>query len=366
MRSKTTLLLLAVFIALLAVVFFLKPKTKEDMETKLVDFKSEEVRKVEVKKGAEVMTFERDDKGGWTISAPLPAPADSFEVDRLVEDFASLKIEKEVENEPADAGQYGLPGTEISLWVRSKPEPVKVLIGSVNPLDNTLYARREGEARVVLLPSSIKATIDKKLFDFRQKDVFRFEIGDVAGIRLRAKDIRWEAARKDGAWLLQQPVSGLAQKSAVESVLNALSGLRAKDFAVEHKTPQEAARYGLDKPDYEVNLALPKANRIITFFAHKKDDKVYAATSDSDKIVVAEDQLLNDLEKRPDDLREKRVDVFSAWQADRIEVRAGVLDLAVTKDKDDKWSFASGGTGEADKSKIESFVRLMADRKSVV
>ena len=365
MRSKTTLLLLAVFLALLAVVFFLKPKTKEEMETKLVDLKSEEVQKVELKKGTEVMAFERDNAGGWTVTAPFPAKADSFEVNRLVEDFASLKMEKVVEDKPADVGRYGLPETEVSLWVKGRSGPVKVVIGSANPLDNTLYARREGEERVVLLPSSIKSTIDKKLYDFRQKDVFHFEPGDVAGIRLRAKDIRWEAAQKDGSWFVQKPVSGLAQKTAIDAVLNALSGLRAKDFAAEQKTPQESVKFGLDKPDYEVNLALPKANQIITFLAHKKDDKIYATTSASNKIVVAEDQLLNDLEKRLDDLREKRVDVFSPWLADKLEVRAGGLDLVVTKDKDDKWSFLSGGTGEADQSKVESFIRLIADLEAV-
>lgn len=365
MKSRLTILLLVVFLALLAVVIFLKPKAKGELEAKLVDLKVEDIQKMTLKKGNDVIGFQKDDKGDWTITAPLPAKADSFEVNRLAEDFSSLTMEKVVEENPKDLAAFGIPQAEVSLWVKGQDKPVSIALGSENPLDNTIYAQKAGETRVVLLPGLIKSDIDKKLLDFRQKDIFHFEAADVAAISLKAKDIRWEAALKGGEWFLQKPAAGLAQKTRVDALLNALSGLRAKDFAVEQKTPADLKKYGLDKPDYEVSLGLPKSNQALVFLAQKKDEKVYVTTSASDKVVVAEDQALTDMEKKPDDMREKRVDVFNAWEAEKLAILKPGLDVTVAKDKSGGWSFLSGEKGEADSSKVESFVRQAGTLEAV-
>jgi hypothetical protein len=357
MKSKTPLVLLAVFLALLAVVLFLKPRVKEESGLKLVDLKPEDVQKVSLVRGSEAMTFERDAKGDWTITQPLAAPADSFEVNRLAEDFAGLKIEKVVEEQAKDTAQFGLPGAKVSLWVKGQEKPVVLDIGSENPLDNTVYAQRQGDPRVVLVPSLIKTTLDKKLIDFRQKEVFRFETAEVATIALESKDVRWMAVRREGDWFLEAPLAGLARKSQIDALLNSLSGLRAKDFASEQKTPAVLKQFGLDRPEFQVSLSLPKAGQTDVFLVRKMDDKVYVTTSLSDKVVVAEDQLLTDLEKKPEDLREKLVLPFSSWLADRLEVHRGGLSLAVARDKSGKWSFLSGAAGAADESKVESFIR---------
>lgn len=367
MRSKATLILLVVFIALLVVVLFVKPKVKEEAEVKLVDLKADDVQKVSLKKGAEELAFQKDDKGEWAITQPLAAKADTFEVNRLAEDFSSLKVEKVVEAQaqPKDAAQFGIPTTVVSLWVKGQDKPVVVDIGSENPLDNTLYAQREGDPRIVLLPSAIKSSIDKKLFDFRQKDVFHFDTTGVAAIGLRSKDIQWDAAVRGGEWYLEKPISTLAMKTSIDSLLGSLSGLRAKEFVVENKTPADIKKYGLDKPDYEVALGLPKAGPRIDFLVRKKDDKVYATTSASTIIAVAEDQLLTDLEKKPDDLREKRVDPFNAWEANKLEIHRGGLDLTLARGARGKWSFAAGETGPADDAKVESFLRQVSGLEAV-
>jgi len=364
-KSRLTVLLLVVFLTLLAVVLFLKPRAQGELEAKLVDLKVEDIQKMTLKKGNDAIGFQKDEKGDWTITAPLPAKADSFEVNRLAEDFSSLKMEKVVEENPKDLAPFGIPQTEVSLWVKGQDKPVTVSLGSENPLDNTIYARKAGETRVVLVPSLIKSDIDKKLLDFRQKDIFHFETADVATISLKAKDIRWEAAVKGGEWFLQKPLAGLAQKTRIDALLNSLSGLRAKDFAVEQKTTADLKKFGLDKPDYEVSLGLPKSNQALVFLADKKDDKVYVTTSASDKVVTAEEQALTDMEKKPDDIRDKRLDVFNAWEAKKLVILKTGLDVTVAKDAPGNWNFLSGENGEADSSKVESFIRQIGALEAV-
>jgi hypothetical protein len=362
MRSKSTLVLLVVFLALLAVVLFLKPKAKEGAEARLLDLKPDDIQKISLKKGAEDLVFERNDKGEWDIASPLAAKADTYEVNRLAEDLSSLKIEKVVEAQAADRDRagYGIPQTVVSLWLKGKPQPTVLEVGSENPLDNTLYAQLQGDPRIVLLPSLIKGDLDKKLFDFRRKDVFAFETSQVATIGFQSKDAAWDAAAHGGEWYLEKPVAALARRSQVDGLLTTLSGLRAKDFTVEQRTAQDLKTYGFDKPDFKIDLTLLPAKAALSFLVRKKDDKVYVTTSAPGPIVTAEDQLLTDLDKKPDELREKRLDAINAWEVNGLELTRGALHLAVTRGKAGSWAFASGATGPADDAKVETFIRELS------
>jgi hypothetical protein len=362
MKPRTTLILFIVFVVLLAAVLLFESRSKAKKETqekekKLVDLTAADVERITLKNESGTITFKKDDKGGWRIVEPIEAAADSSEVNRLAEDFSSLKPERVVEEEGADPAKYEIPKKELTLWYKGKPQPVKLLIGMENPLDNTLFAKREDEKRIVLLAGYLKTNLEKKAFDFREKDIFKFEPDDVAAIRLKSKDVSWRVQKRDADWFLESPVRALAKKSSVEDVLRALSNLRAKEFVSEEKQEPEIVKFGLKDPEYSVTLNLPTKNEEVIFSLHKQDDTVYATSSVTSKIVSAEGQILTDLEKKPEDLREKHVLIFNSWEADKVRLKTGGLELTAVKDADNKWTFESPAKEEADGSKIETFIR---------
>lgn len=362
MRLKTTIILLAVFAGLLAFVLLFESKSKarqaaREKETKLVDLAAADVEKITLNNGVETVSLKRDDKGGWLISEPVDAQADATEVNRLAEDFSSLKFDRVVEEAAADPKKYEIPKKEVTLWYKGKPEPVKILVGMENPIDNSLFAMREGDKRVVLLPSLLKSDFDKKTLELRRKDIFAFEPEDVAAIRLKAKDVAWEAVKREGEWRFEKPVASLAKKSRIEDVLRALAGLKAKEFVSEKKQDAEVVRFGLKEPEYEISLSLPAKNQDITFFLHRQDDKTYATTSLSTKIIDADAAGLADIEKKVDDLREKQVIVFNSWDAQKLRLTKAGLTFTVAKDAQGNWLFEGGKKQEADRSRVETFIR---------
>jgi hypothetical protein len=359
MKFKTTIVLMAVFVALLVFVLFFesKNKGKKESEEKLIDLPSADVEKITLKKEDGTISFKKDDKGEWLITEPLEAKGDSNEVNRLAEDFSSLKMERVVEQEGGDITKYEIPKKELTLWYKNRTQPVKILIGMENPLDNALFAKKEDDKRIVLIPSYLKSLLEKKTFDFRQKDIFTFETADVNRIKLRAKDISWEAQKKEEEWFFQNPVNALAKKSRIEDVLRALAHLKAKEFVSEQKPEEDVTKYGLKDPEYVISLAMPSKNQEVVFLLHKDGDNVYATTSISSKIIAVEGQVLTDIEKKVEDLREKQVIAFNSWEAQKLQIKTGGLALTVTKDKDDRWFIDQAAKGEADKSKIETFLR---------
>jgi len=359
MKIKTTLILIIVFGALLAFIFLsdIREKGKPEDADKLIDLSSDDVEKIIFKTEEETITFAKDDEGDWLITDPLEAKADKYEVDRIARDFATLEIDRMVEEEPADLDKYGIPQKEISLFFKDTEAPVKVLVGTENPLDKKFFAKREDEPKVVLIGSHFKSLLDKKIFDFREKKIFQFETDEVKKIVLRSGGIQWEAAMGEDNWMLTKPVKSLAEKSQITSLLNSLSDLKAKEFVSEAKKEEETAQYALDKPEHEVVLELPLENQEVTFFISNKDDKIYATTSLSSKIVEVEDSILENLSKEPGELREKEVADFYSWEAKKVLIKKGDLTVTVAKDEDNNWHFDKEDGADADKDKIESLVR---------
>jgi len=364
-KLKTTLILLVVFAVLLGAVLFFdskgeKKKAAEERTNTLIDLAAGDVVKISLVRDGETLAFERDEAGAWRMTSPLRAAADPSEVDSLVGALASLRIERVVEAEAKDLSVYEISKTEVSLWVKDGETPIKLLVGMENPLDKSIFAKRDDDPRIVLLSSTLKSTLDKKIFDFREKDVFKFTAADVQTVRVKARDVAWQAAREEGGWMLKAPVAALAAKGRIDSLLDSLAGLRAAAFVAEDKTPAALAEFGLDKPDYEVALSLPAANQEIVFSLHKKGEASYATTSQSTKVITFEGTLLADLDRKVEEMREKKVADFYSWNAGRVALKRAGVEIAVVKDTSgapEKWVFEDPSKEEADRTKVDDFLR---------
>ncbi len=360
MKFKTTLLLFGIFILLFAAVYFFEFRSqgKENEDDMLISFASEDVEKIIFKNDGQTIQFQRKEEE-WLITDPIEAKADKYEVNMLADDFSNLRIERVVEEESSDLKKYGIPQKEIELYTKGQDIPIKIQIGMQNPLDNTFFAKKVEEKRVVLISSSLKSLLEKKVFDFRQKDIFKFESDQAKSIKLKAKGIQWEAEKEDEDWFLRKPVNALAQKNKINDILFALSNLKAKEFVSEEKKGEEIKKYELDKSDYEVAIDFPLENRQVTFFIHKKDDKVHATSSISPKILQVEDSILSDLEKEPGDLRDKEVADFFTWEVKKLQIKKGETSLILSKDDEENWHFEEPALQEAVEEKIQSFLRKL-------
>ena len=365
MRFRTTLILLAVLAGLIALVLVFDKKGEEkkaagEKANTLISVAAADVRKASIVRNGQTLAFERDEAGPWRLTAPLQAAADEYEVNSLIGSLASLRIERVVEEDGKDLAAYEIPKTEVSLWLKGQEAPVRLLVGMENPLDKSLFAKRADDPRVVLLSSSLKTALEKPVFDFREKDVFKFTAADVTGIRVKAKTVAWRASREGTGWSLETPVAALALKGTIEALLDSLSGIRAKAFVAEEKTPASLKAFGLDKAEYEVALSLPATEQEIVFFLHREGENLYATTSQSTKIVNFEGTLLADLDRKVDELREKKVADFYSWNATRIALKRDGVEIAVVKEGAagaEKWLLEGPAKEEANRDLVEDFLR---------
>jgi hypothetical protein len=364
MKFKNTLLLFGLFILLLAAVYFFELRGPEDNEEDLlISLSTDSVEKIIFRTEDQTIQFEKEGED-WLISEPIEAKADKYEVNRLADDFTNLRIERVVEEDPADLEKYGIPQKQVEIYFRDQEGTEKILIGLENPLDNTFFAKKVEETKVVLIPSSLKGLLEKNVFDFRQKDIFQFQSDQAKRVKLRANDIQWEAEKTEEDWFLKNPVDALAQKSKINEILNALSNLKATDFLSENKQEEEMSSYGLDEPDYEIEIDFPVENKKVIYSLHQKDENTYATSSISPKIIRVENSILEDLKQEPGELRDKDIANFYTWEVKKLFIRKGELSLKMSKDDEDAWQFEQPPLQGVDEEKIQSFLRRLEGLES--
>lgn len=360
MKFKTTLMVFAVFLLLLAFLFIFESAEKKGLEGegKLVNLSEDSLIRVDFSAEGETLTIEKKEGGDWTLTQPLETAADQYEAGRLAADFADLDFSRIVEEEPEDLEKYGIPQKEITLHPSDGSTPVKILVGMENPLDKSFFAKREDEKRVVLISSSLKSLLDKKFFDFREKKIFSFTSGNVTGMTITAGDRRLEAEKKDEDWMLTQPVKALAKQSALTGILSSLSGLTATAFLSEDKTEKGLEEWDLDKPGYIIQLDMPAENTKLEFRLNKKDETLYATTNRTTKIISVEDTLLTDLDKDIAEFREKKVASFYTWEVKKLTLQSDGLEMTLAKSEEGTWEFQTDEEAvPADRSKVDEFIR---------
>ncbi len=364
MKWKTFLFLTAILAILVIAIIFVEKREerKEKFEGKLLTFSSSDINKVELKRGSELIIFEKKDDS-WEITSPLKTKADKYTVDRLVEDFSDLKIERKVEENAKDLKKYGLePPHRILKLFKKDGSSVTVHVGIENPIDGALYAKKPEENTVYLIPSFLKSGLDKTLFDFRNKKIFEFEKDKVSRVVWESEGKIWKAYKKEDEWFLDEPVKALADKGKIDDILYSITGAEAKGFAIEDYKEEQLKDYALDKPKIKIKIEDDKNIEISVGVKEEKDKKnVYALSSLSRIIAELPETFLSEIDKKPEDMREKSVAVFWSFDVQKFSIIKEGEEYLFEKDKQDRWEMTKPNKKEVEGTKINDFLRKIED-----
>ncbi len=158
MKPRTTLLLVGVFLALLAYVYFSemrRPQASDATTTPtpapIVNVVADQVLGIKISGGGKETRLSRPAGGDWKLEAPAPGPADATRVSEFLGRVATLNPTRSL----GDVGpleDYGLaqPAMEITLTLADGSAQV-LDIGAENPQQTAYYARVQGQTGVHLV-----------------------------------------------------------------------------------------------------------------------------------------------------------------------------------------------------------------------
>ena len=168
--------------------------------------------------------------------------------------------------------------------------------------------------------------------------------------------------RNDSKWQITAPKSLPADADAVSSMLSTLSSL-SSDRTVEDKATS-LDQYGLTQPTIELDITdkNKKTSRLLIGDDTPAGTAVYAAIAGDSRVFALSSYKKSNLDKSPNDLRDKRLLTFDSDKASSIELTAKKQTITFGRSKDE-WQIVKPKPFRADRSQMEELLRTLREAK---
>lgn len=288
------------------------------------------IEELQVRSTSGETTTIRQDDGTWSIVEPAALAADAAAVGSLISTIETLTTERTVDDTPASVAEYGLDPARLSIAFRVAGDPAlhRLDLGDRTPTGADLYARIEGDQKLILVASFHEATFDKTLFDLRDKKVLDFSRDGIETLRLASADADViDLTRVGDDWRLSEPVDARGDFGAVDGIISRLFSARMTSVAFP-PDPADAAEpsaadlgeYGLDRPAVVVTLGEGSSRATLAVGAEDDSGARYARDLSRPLVFTIETSLLDELTTTADDLRAKDLFAFRSFTAVGVDL----------------------------------------------
>jgi len=374
---RSTIALIVVLAGLGAYIYFVSWKTPQGdtgkkQERVFAGLESDKIEEIKVASAAGDATTLKKQGGGWQVVQPIAAKADDSEVSGITSALSSVEMVRVIDENPTSLNDYGLsnPRIEVDFKATGDKDYRRLLVGEKSPTGADLFAKRNDEKKVFLIPAMQETTFNRTTFDLREKVLLKFDREKVDALDVTAGGKTLAIAKDGGDWKITKPVATRADFGAVEGLVGRLQTAQMKSIVANEAAPVDLKKYGLDKPEATVNLNAGSARATLLIGGKAADNTVYARDASKPAVVTVESALIDDLKKGADDYRRKDLFEFRPFNATHIEIaRNGqtvVLDRAKGQGDNapDKWRRVSPTAGDVDKDKMDSLLSKLSNMRA--
>jgi len=170
MKTRTTFILLAVFLALSAYVYFGElrrppvPGPANPTAALLWDVAPEQVVGLSVRSEGQETRLARPAGGEWSLEAPQADAADDSRVTQVLNRLASVTPSRTFTATIGPLEDYGLVQPSLEVALRLADGRTEALsVGASNPQQTAYYAQVQGQGALHLLPSSLVVSLRELL-----------------------------------------------------------------------------------------------------------------------------------------------------------------------------------------------------------
>ncbi len=372
MKFKTNIAIGAVFVALLAFVYFYEIKGGEERRQEaekskqLFVFQDDDAQRLELLRGDDALVLDKG-TGGWNLSAPMTDGADQEAVERYLRNLRECEREKVVVDSAAasaeEAAQYGLdaPRLKVRLQTEGGAEQV-VAFGADSPTDRFTYAQLQGDNPEIFVVRAWRFdNLDKRAFDLRDRRVLAFAKDEVMQVQRWGTDGEIVLARAEPDWQMREPVAARADADAVDGLLDKIDQAEIAAFVSEDPDTAALAAYGLGERASQVEIALlvgeDRAEKRLAIGGADEQGRWYARDASRPQVFLVDSTLVQELTKGISALRDKEPLRFEREQVQRIVLTRGAATaFAADKDTSGVWHLSEPMGRDAKSWKLNSLL----------
>lgn len=273
MRTKVTLALLFLNVALFFFIFYLKTSIAPPSDAKGTILGSEVVnlQSLEIT-GANRASPVRLEKRGeeWVLTQPVEWPANEHAVSAILSELQQLRSEasfavKDLLKNGQSLADYGLDNPPLTVTLTPAavaPAPAGgalhssiLRIGDTAKVGNRLYILSPDGERVHVVHRSLAESLSLKLEDLRSAEIFKIKVFEVRSLNLQVgatANAKVRIARDNARWKFESPIQARANKSETDVTISRLNGLRVESFVDPRNT--EPLRLNPDEMTMRITL----------------------------------------------------------------------------------------------------------------
>ena len=340
-----------------------KPDSTSSSE-KLFAVESGHVKSLTIKpREGEVVTCQRDG-ASWTITEPKKLAADASAIDSLLTSLTGDPLDQVVDPKPANLKDFGLDSPSVTLDVTTDAKPAKftLTLGDDTPTSGGVYAQVAGNPRVFTVASFLKSSLDKKMFDLRDKRILSLAKGQINRIEVAGKSKHWTLAKNpEGVWDLVLPPAVRADRFLAEGIVSRLESGTMQSVAAEDK--KTIGKFGFSSPEVTIKVGGAGATETLTL-GKKENEKYYAMNSALDPVFTLDSSFLADFQKDASDLRSKDLFTFSTYEVNRLEVETSAGKRTFEKQPQNKWKQTAPAAKDVPTEKVEALLNKLRDLRT--
>ena len=373
---RSTILLVAVLAGLGAYIYFVTWKLPEGgatdakkLEKVFAGYEADKVEEIKVMSAAGDATTLRKEGGVWQVTQPITAAASESEVSGITSALGQMEVGRVVDENPTNLNDYGLsnPRIQIDFKAAGDKDYKKLLVGDKSPTGSDIFAKRNDDKQVFLIPSFQETSVNRTTFDLREKSVLKFDREKVDGIDVTSSGKTLTVAKDGGDWKITKPVQTKADFGSVEGLVGRLQSVQMKSIVADNPPAADLKKYGLDKPEATVNLSAGSTRATLLIGGKAEDNTIYARDASRPAVVTVESALLDDLKKSADDYRRKDVFEFRPFNANRIEMTRNDQTVVLERVKGqgenapDTWRRVTPSAKDVERDKSDSLLSKLSN-----
>jgi hypothetical protein len=288
--------------------------------------------------GRRVTLVKTDDQ--WRLDTPVQCPADEGQVNAVIGQLQSLKVERFLNPDEQDPAGQGLANPFMSVELKGDTTTQTLLLGNHVPNAPTpqYYAKLDDSPTVFVVDADLFDSLSDAQDTLRDHHVLNFSPDKVSAVsvdfgnlevniqKLESGADPWQIQAKDATGA---PAPITADTALMQSLLDDLQDLQAVSFASDAPTADDLGVFGLTDPQRKVTLQVN--NQPVTLVLGVRTDVVpvryYAKVGDSPFVYEIGPEILGKLSLSPLYYRNRTLEALPA--------AAQVVSLRLTRLNDD-------------------------------
>ena len=298
----------------------------------------------------------------WRITKPKELPADTEAIGDMFEKLTAAKVKEFAAEAPPSRATYGLDRPlRLTIYTgREKDRASRtLLVGRADATKKGVYAMREGETSVLLLPDDVAKAIPRNVAALRDKQLVAVDRDKVTRVDVESPKGAVSLARDKDRWTITAPQPLPADQVEAGALLTRLRDLRAQGFLSDDAS---AVPRVLAKPTVKVTITeqgKPPTTVLLAASPERRGGAVsaYAAVAGHGPVVLVDGKALEDFARSTDDLRDHAL--FGGLEPKdikRLRVKAGGQTAVLERSGDTDWKLLEPTKGAAKNTRVEDIL----------